>query len=155
MDSGTQSSFPRVLVAGLVAPLAAPLFTFIAASLYLNLSGNSAELGRWIRPSDLWPMHLFVLGLALVGTWCLGCPVFLFRRRRNRVTGLGMCALAGVVSAPVLSLPLILLPGGGLLGTLAALMFGMLPGIAVGGVFSFLAGIPWDTPYSRFLQRDR
>lgn len=155
MDRDTPSRFPRAFAAGLIAPLAAPLFTFIAAWLYLNLSGNATELARWIRLGDLWPIHIFVLGVSVVGTWCVGCPIFLTRRRRNRVTGLGMCAVGGVVSTLVLSLPLILLPGGGLFGTLAALIFWMLPGIAVGGVFSFLAGIPWDTPHSRFLQRDR
>jgi hypothetical protein len=144
--------FPRILLAGLVAPFIAPALSIVAA--WAVVESNRAELARWIQLSDLWPLHLWLLGIAQAVTWCVGYPVFARARARHAESGRGMCIVGRIIGALVFSLPVALLSLSMSWDVLIGFVFGVVIGMIVAALFSLLAGIPWTTRHSMLLQRD-
>jgi hypothetical protein len=139
----------RVIAAGLLAPLAAPLLSAIIVEAGWLMPDHE----RWFGPSDLALLYLWEYALTLVPTWLFGYPIFRSARRNQNVSGVGMCMAGATVGACIYALLAILVVGQDWLSAvLLGAGMGGLKGLAVGALFSRLAGLPPVTTRSGLLQ---
>jgi hypothetical protein len=153
METLDRPSKPRIIVAALIAPFVAPVLSIILSWLFMNVGSDKQELQRWIRFEDLWPLHLLVLGVACIGTWCIGWPFYRLARSKSAASTYGMC-VTGALIGLVIPLPFAIASGslGG--GVVAGALFAGC-GVVIAMVFSVIAGLPRDVSQSILLQRDK
>jgi len=132
------------------------MLTAVYARVALHIGSQGAELARWIRFDDLWPLFVGEFVVALLMTWGAGYPIFAMARSRNAVSAVGMC-IAGTVTGAViffLVAAIASIPSTLSWFVLAAPTIGAINGLAIAAMFSVLAGLPWGARHSMLLQRD-
>jgi ABC-type amino acid transport system permease subunit len=146
----------RVILGGLVAPLIAPLLSIVACWLILNFDSHRQEIRRWFSFEDLWSLHLLVLAVAYLCSWCIGWPLYRRARSKNVASVYGMCVIGSLsgVALPLLFTIAAIFSQASLGACLFWCVLCAGIGAVIGLIFALIAGLPRDAPHSLLLQRD-